>query len=437
MLSGGRKLILIALIVLDNLVWWFSYQRTETMLDEQLGHRLAAVARTAVVSFPPALVDSLALGDLDAYLTTVSKLERVRKADSLSEVFILDEDYLYLASTLLEPDSVYFLSGLNGDLIDLVLFDLIPNGEAGETYRSGDFYLKSAFAPLRGGDGNPRAVLGVEANVDYFESLADLRQNLYYASGLSLLGGAILGLIFLLIQRQLSIAEQKLVLGETHAHLGRMVAVVAHELKNPLMIIRGSAERLKRKTEMAEADYVVEEVDRLDRIVTGYLDFASAGNSLLALDSSEPINLAEFASDLKKHLTARYPDAQVDWVGSPPPPELTIMGYRRSLRQVLLNLLFNGVEASQAANRPLWVGLTATVENDTLILAVTDRGEGLDRKQQKKLFTPFHTTKQAGSGLGLYLSRRLVEQMGGKLRVESKPGEGASFVIHIPHEPKG
>jgi membrane-bound ClpP family serine protease len=92
------------------------------------------------------------------------------------------------------------------------------------------------------------------------------------------LGITSLGL-FLWGQRRINAAEEKLFLGETHAHLGRMVAVVAHELRNPLMIIRGSAERLVKKTDAPEAGYVVEEIDRLNQIVTGYLDFARSGGA--------------------------------------------------------------------------------------------------------------------------------------------------------------
>ena len=437
MFTGGRKLILIALftallIALVNVVWWFSYRQTAEMLDHQLGHRLAAVARAATVAFKPDEIDRIVMGDVHVYLDAISRLQKVRNADSLSEAFILDENYNYLATTLLEPDSVYFLQELNGELIDRVLFDLEPQGAASETYRSGNIYLRSAFAPLRGTDGRTLAALGVEANVDYFDALADLRANLYFASALSLLGGIVLGVLFLLVQRRLSLAEQKLFLGETHAHLGRMVAVVAHELKNPLMIIRGSAERLKKKTQMEEAGYVLEEVDRLNGIVTGYLDFASSGESLLTSDAPEAIKLGELAAGLKKHLTDKYRGTDISWVGDTPPPELTMVGHYRSLRQVLLNLLFNGVEACLSAEKPVEVGFTAREVGKMIEIGIVDHGTGLEGKELKKVFTPFYTTKQAGSGLGLYLSQRLIRQMGGTIRVESKPGQGARFVIELP-----
>jgi len=443
MFSGGGKFVLITLftvllIGLVNLIWWFNYQRTEEMLDEQLGRRLTAVAQSATVALDSETIDSLRYGNLDAYLRTISVLERVRQSDSLAELFILDENYYYLATTLLEPDSVYFLAAITGTYVDSVLFGLggsIPT----PTYRTGNLYLKSAFAPLTGSDGSVAAVLGVEANVDYFESLDQLRHNLYYASGLSLAGGLLLGLFFLLWQRRIARAEQQIYMNETHAHLGRMVAVVAHELRNPLMIIRGSAERLAKKTSLPEADYAIEEVDRLNEIVTGYLDFARSGGSLLSSDLPVRIDLTDMVAGIRKHLNDKYTketDLTINWQGELPAADISMIGYPRSLRQVLLNLLINGVEACQEAGKPVKIGLEVSAGSETVDLRVTDGGAGLSKKQQKKIFSPFYTTKKAGSGLGLYLSREIVTQMGGLMELRSKPENGTTIIIKLPAHPK-
>ncbi len=443
MFSGRGKFVLITLftvllISLVNLIWWFNYQRTEEMLDEQLGRRLTAVAQSASVALDPETVDSLRYGNIDAYVRTISVIEQVRHSDSLAELFVLDANYHYLATTLLEPDSAYFLATINGACIDSVLFGLcgaIPT----PTYRTGNLYLKSAFAPLIGTDGAVSAILGVEANVDYFESLDQLRQNLYYASGLSLAGGLVLGLLFLLWQQRLARAEQRVYMSETHAHLGRMVAVVAHELRNPLMIIRGSAERLAKKTGLPEADYAIEEVDRLNEIVTGYLDFARSGGSLLSSDLPVRIDLAELITSIRRHLNEKFSresDLAIDWQGKPLAENISIVGYPRSLRQVLLNLLINGVESCQQAGRSIKVGVDVSLASGWVELRVTDSGAGLTRKQQKNIFSPFYTTKKSGSGLGLYLSREIVTQMGGLMKLESTPEIGTTIIIKLPVHPK-
>jgi signal transduction histidine kinase len=313
-----------------------------------------------------------------------------------------------------------------------LLFSLGDSPVVTPTYRSGSLYLKSAFAPLKGLQDYVIAVLGVEANVDYFDSLAQLRRNLYYASGLSLLGGILLGIVFLLLQRRISLAEEKLFLQETHSHLGRMVAVVAHELKNPLMIMRAAAERLKKKTDQPEADFVVEEVDRLNGIVSGYLDFARAGGSLVSNDGPVQIDLADLLGSTRAHLIQKYSEVDIDWLGPTDFPHLKISGYPRSLRQVVLNLLINAVEACREVGRPVAVGLELEDNREHIEIVVRDKGPGFAPKDLKNAFEPFYSSKRTGSGLGLYLSRTIVRQMGGDVEIKSQPDVETVVTVTLP-----
>ena len=442
MSGASKRFVAIAaftalLIVLVNLAWWLYYDRTAGLLEDQLARRLKALAVTAASSIDPPLIDSLLLDDPSAYLAAIRTLEAVKRADSLSEAFIITDNYHYLATTLLESDSTYFLAPLNGLYIDSILFSDSPPLVTA-TYNSGGIYLKSAFAPLYDSQGVLSAVLGLEANVDYFDSLGELRRNLYYSTGLSLIGSLVFGLLFLALQRRINRAEHQLFLNQTESYLGRMVSVVAHELKNPLMIIRGSAERVKRKTELEESGYIIEEVDRLNQIVSGYLDFARTGGSMLAGETAESFDLIELAHTLKSHLTRTFADQPITWLEpQATPPTLPMTGYRRSLRQVLLNLLLNGVEACKAADKPYEVGLDITPDGSRVTIAVVDRGPGLSRKEIARITDPFYTTKQAGSGLGLYVSRKIVVDMGGSLEITSTEGVGSRFVISLPIAPTG
>lgn len=439
MSGASKRFIAIAvftalLIVLVNLAWWLYYDRTSELLEEQLERRLRALAVTAAVSIDPIQVDLALLDDLSAYLDLYQRLAAVKAADSLAEAFIINDNYRYLVTTALEVDSVYFLAELNGPYIDSVIF----NNRAAittETYQTGNVYLKSAFAPLYDSDGIVMAVLGLEANVDYFDALGELRQNLYYSTGLSLAGSLIFGLLFLGLQRRINAAERQVFLSQTESYLGRMVSVVSHELKNPLMIIRGSAERIKRKTDMEEASYVLEEVDRLNQIVSGYLDFARSGSSMLAGETAERFDLVELAGSIRKHLVHTGSGEPIEWLELPTATELPMTGYRRSLRQVLLNLLLNGVEACREAGRPVRVGLALEARGREVMITVVDQGPGLSRSELKKISDPFYTTKQTGSGLGLYVSRKIIEEMGGRLKIASTENEGSRFVISLPKEP--
>ncbi len=442
MFAGHKRLIavtvfIILIIALVNIIWWLYYQRTARLLDRQLSRRIAAVATAGSAALGPDLVEKLAIYDVDAYIRATDILEAIRSSDSLAEVFILDHGYRVLASTSVEADSIYFLAELNGEYIDSIFFSLEDITVATPSYRTGQIYLKSAFAPLTDNSGLVAAVLGVEANVDYFDVLTDLKVNIYYSSALSVVGGLLIGLVFLYLQRRITRTEQQLYLNQTHSYLGRMVAVVSHELKNPLMIIRASAERLAKKNQSDESRFIVEEVDRLNQIVTGYLDFAGAKGRFLDNDRIEKVSLSELVGNIKKHFQSKYPDRDIGWLDGVVPPDLVIETYPRSLRQVILNLLINGADACVAAAKPIKLGINAAEKANRVIIRVVDHGPGIGKRELRKIFTPFYTTKQSGSGLGLFLTKKIVEEMGGHIDIESRKDEKTELIINLPKTPAG
>ncbi len=440
MFSGTKRLFLIAifivvLLALVNVVWWLYYDRTASLMDRQLSRRLTAIAVSGSAALTPELIEGLTLFDPDAYITVTDILENIRRSDSLSEVFIVDQNYRVLASTNIDADPIYFLAELNGEHIDSVFFSFSDITIATPSYQTGNVFLKSAFAPLLGDQLLVAAVLGVEANVDYFDVLTDLRSNIYYSTVVSVLGGLLIGLIFLLLQRHMARAEQQLYLSETQSYLGRMVAVVSHELKNPLMIIRASAERILKKLQSDESRFIVEEVDRLNQIVTGYLDFAGARNNFLKNDRIETVNVSELANNIKKHFQGKYPDQDVSWLDFDIKPDLKLQTYSRSLRQVILNLLINGADACVAASKPIKLGINAREKGDRVTISVIDHGPGITKKELKRIFTPFYTTKQTGSGLGLFLTKKIIEEMGGVVDIESRKNEKTELNINLPKSP--
>lgn len=437
MIAGSKRLIAVTLfiifvIALVNIIWWLYYERTANLLDRQLSRRLAAVATSGGAAIDHDMVEKLTLYDVDAYIQATDILERIRRSDSLAEVFIVDHSYRMLASTSVEADSIYFLAELNGEYIDSVFYSLNDVAVATPSYQTGQVYLKSAFAPLTDNSGLVAAVIGVEASVDYFDVLTDLKSNIYYSMVLSVVGGLLIGLVFLLLQRRINRTEQQLYLNQTHSYLGRMVAVVSHELKNPLMIIRASAERLAKKIQGDESQFIVEEVDRLNQIVTGYLDFAGARDRFLDNDRIEQINLFELVDNIKKHFQSKYPGQEIAWLENGVPSELTIETYPRSLRQVILNILINGADACLAASKPIKLGVNAVDKGNRVIIGVVDHGPGIGKRELKKIFTPFYTTKQSGSGLGLFLTKKIIEEMGGEVNIESRKGEMTELMINLP-----
>ena len=422
------------IIILVNIAWWLFYSETEKSFENQLSHRLASLARMGSALMGPELVVSLGEGFLSAYDSTLDIIGNIRDADSLSEVFVIDPDYGYLATTLIEPDSVYYLAALNRTYIDSVFSQnwLPAENEPDiralvtKSYRVGEVYLKSAFAPLYDTAGTVAAVLGVEADVDYTSVLLGLRNNLYLSSIVSVAAGIIFGFFFFLIQRRINATERSLFLSQAQANLGRMVAVVSHEIKNPLMIMRASAERLE-KSGLKEAQFIIEETDRLNNIVTGYLDFASGKRTL----SLERVDLRKMLSSITEQFIPRLAREGVILASVGPTNAVPATADPVALRQVIINLILNGAEASKGMKNAC-VNVSCAVGSSQPMIEVKDNGKGMSAGEQKSIFEPFYTTKTTGSGLGLFLSRSLIRQMGGEIILQSKKGGPTLFRVTLP-----
>jgi signal transduction histidine kinase len=222
---------------------------------------------------------------------------------------------------------------------------------------------------------------------------------------------------------------------ENLAAMGRLTAGIAHEIRNPLGIIKGSAEHLRdRLQEVGLQDEVVafipDEVDRLDRILKGYLAFGTDSEpDLEVMDIRKPIRrtinlLAEEFGALGVEITLQGGES-----------EHLVRADSHRLQQVLMNLLLNARDAMPNGGR---VTLNLDRQQDRVVLQVIDEGSGLKGLSEQKLFSPFWTDKEKGSGLGLTLARRIVELHHGILRIYDRPkGEGAVAELTLPALSKG
>lgn len=435
--SGAVLVFTALLIFIVNFALWLFYSRTEAKYEEQLGRRLSSIAQLGSVNFTPELISGMFEGSLKAYDEALDLLDQIKASDSLSEVFVLYSDRRYLATTslYLDSDSLYYLAAINSASIDSAfargssgLFETAPaRAVVTPSYRIGDFLLKSSFAPLFDSTGAVAAILGVEADVDYTEELNDLKNSLYLASGISIGIGIFLAIIFIFLQRRMEASEKYLLQAQAHANLGRMVAVVSHEIKNPLMIIRASAESLGKKSGLDEADFIIDETDRLNRIVTGYLDFASGRYNL----RSEKIDCTELIGSISGHFAPRLArDRTKLEIGSDLAPAY-LKADPSALRQIIINLILNAADAIDDDKEGL-IKIDVKNENTYITVTVTDNGDGIDSGILNDIFEPFYTTKTSGSGLGLFLTRKLTEQMEGTINIESERNRGTTVTLTFP-----
>jgi two-component system sensor histidine kinase PilS (NtrC family) len=230
---------------------------------------------------------------------------------------------------------------------------------------------------------------------------------------------------------QLRVMEARLARSERLADLGQLSAGLAHELRNPLASMMGSAELLRtsavKDDDRRLLDIVLREGGRLSLLVSEFLAFARPG-----VQRREPVDLAELAGQTLEAFTLDPAAAGLTLERALAPA--TVQGDPDQLRQVLWNLLLNAGQAIAGAGRSggtirVACGPGASGGAD---LAVEDDGPGVDPADRERIFTPFFTTKAAGTGLGLATIHRIVDGHGGAVSVEAAPGRGARFTIHLP-----
>ncbi len=239
------------------------------------------------------------------------------------------------------------------------------------------------------------------------------------------------------------------------AALGSMAAGLAHEVKNPLGAIKGAAQLLEEVGEFAPdqgarefVGIILEEVNRLDRVVGSFLDYARphAGNPV-PLDLNAAVRRT--VQILSSQITDGGVDIQLDLSKRPPRAHID----PEKFRQVLINLMQNAIQAMDGRGK---VTVSTSVRRSTrgrvppqdasgsslrrslaedvelVEVGVRDTGPGISPKVLRNLFVPFFTTKTQGTGLGLAISQSIVQNAGGSIEVQSQPGSGTTFTIVFP-----
>lgn len=228
---------------------------------------------------------------------------------------------------------------------------------------------------------------------------------------------------------RLARAQQTLVERERLAALGELAAVVAHEVRNPLAAIFNSVSMLERLVS-APTDarclvhIVKEESERLNQIVSDLIDFARPRSPVPREES-----ISAIAQGAIESIRARFPDR--DFVFRTDDAEKRLVWVdERMVRQALLNLLLNAVQASREASEI--VVSIAVVQKGFVRVSVVDRGAGVPDGVAARIFEPFFTTKPTGTGLGLSVVKRIAESHGGRIELSSEVGRGSTFALLLP-----
>ncbi|MFQ5600201.1 MAG: PAS domain-containing sensor histidine kinase [Candidatus Krumholzibacteriia bacterium] len=425
-------------IVILNLALWLLYRNTRNDLEAELGRRLENVAQVLASTLDP------------QELWEVSLLHTEYASKDSLEAFAFDAQVLPLRNRLFEVFETTNLANLtlfdtNGhpflDMLLLgtgeILHDPLDRTElraalAGATvhtplYRSGNEYLATGYAPVPDDFGQYFAV-GVEADALFFGGLLQLRQSLFAAGALSVALLVALGALLGRMQSRLARAEAAVQRAETLAAMGRMAAGISHEIRNPLGIIQATASRLKKRYDDPESPdekfgFIADEVERLNGILTGYLSFAR----------DEPPNLQpmDLVAVVQRTLRMIRPELEEPRVTLEVdlPESCMVRGDAQRFQQLAMNLVLNSVQAMPDGGH---LRVQMRPENSSVELVFSDTGPGIPRSVRDRVFEPFYTTKEKGSGLGLAVVRRIVEQHGGSITLGDSEGGGARIGIRLP-----
>ncbi len=223
-------------------------------------------------------------------------------------------------------------------------------------------------------------------------------------------------------------AEARAVHAERLAVLGRVAAGLAHEIRNPLGAIAASVKLLESSTELTAderllCELIRRETSRLDDLVSDMMDLARARKP-----ERTQVDVARVAREvvtMAQHVGRAAGDVEVGYVGL---ETATVSADPAQLRQLLWNLLRNAVQASRPGAR---VEVRVEAGPGGLELSVSDEGEGLDAEAREQLFDAFYSTRTQGTGLGLAVVKRIADEHGFELSVESEQGRGARFTVSL------
>jgi signal transduction histidine kinase len=323
---------------------------------------------------------------------------------------------------------------------------------------------KTGYAPLRDENGGISAYAGVNARASFYDSIHELRTTM---AVIAIFGTLLLMAFASLSARRVSvplsrlseaasrIGEGKLdteippgegttaeseILASTMRSMARSLAVrdeemqlmlagIAHEVRNPLGGIELFGGLLKEDLEATDprrkhVEKILKELGTLSRVVNDFLDFARRSH-VEPRDSDVHDLLAEVVSISERDAASGDVRLELD-----AEKNLSARIDPEAVKRAVLNLVRNAIQASPKGGRVKVSGR----RNGTgeLVVEVLDQGPGIPENKRKEIFTPFYTTKQKGTGLGLALVRKTVEAHRGRIRVEDGEGGGARFVIELP-----
>lgn len=462
----------LTIILLYGLLTYFASRQG---FEDELGKRLVSIGQAVTAQMSDG-VDAEQLSRLSEDNTRViarlqEKLDRVRKTTDVARVFIFDKELKSLVDT---DTNVGFGQVLHAQAADAVELQGVFQGVESATSvlfsgPDGSRY-KTGYAPVIL-EGQVVAVVGVEASATYFDLLTNLAQVLTFLGALGILLVVLVGTV---LSRKIAQPVRTLVasaqnlgkgdyttpipvmegmsrdeisfLGESFEEmrkeiLGRdrqtqmMLSGIAHEIRNPLGgmklfvgLLEEDLTAHDRREDLEKVQKIARELVYLDRVVTDFLDFARHGTPDI-----ERFRAAELLGDVDSLMSGECQDAGVRIDLNVDPEDTEITADKQKLRRALINCVRNAYQACQEPGAVVEISVSIPAPDMRRII-VRDTGPGIPPEVLSEILTPFFTTKEKGSGLGLSLTQKIIEQHEGQMRIESEVGQGTRVIFDLPFD---
>jgi signal transduction histidine kinase len=471
-LSGGLKIrgrllvsfLGLAAALLATTTWLIDRQARRS-LEQELGMRLESIAAAATTQIDPSLIPAaLSIGTEGGARVRArlrERLELLRDATGVRRVYILDRE----GRDQLDTDTNAVLGAeLTQARAHRALLERVEREgpSSSPVFRDAEGGMrKTGYAPLRVPARGMVGSVGVEADARFLVEVAALRQRIALVA---VAGFVLAGLLSVALARSLTrpigdlvtaarmmgggdldraipvgradeigflartLEEARARLAERDRLLRAMVAGVAHEVRNPLGGIQIYTELLERDSGLNAAQRervlkILREIHRLGEIVDEFLSYARPQAPVRV--EFEPSSIVREAVDL---LAGRASERAQHVEVRAPGGDLLVRADPGQLRQVLLNLVRNALDASPPGGK---VRIAWDAQGPTVAFSVEDDGPGIPQEHREKVFEPFFTTKADGAGLGLSIVRHLTEQNGGRVSLERAHGGGCRFVLRL------
>ncbi|MCB9058700.1 MAG: hypothetical protein H6627_09045 [Calditrichae bacterium] len=412
----------IIIILALNLLLWLYVNQVEDRFANELKVRLISSNRYIGRIIDNELLNRIIPGERNSleYISIQQQIETIRRQDTLQSILLLSADGSILVSS---PELLSIQKEVSRRTNSNFITALNGRFNASDPEQINESWYMSAYGPILDLDGFVAGVLIVEAKAAYFSTLDQLRNSLIIFSIINII---VISAIAVFLFRQINKSLQYSVTLRDQEHLvqlGTMAASVAHEIRNPLGIISGSNELIKKKYGKNNDEifnFIPAEIARLSQLIENFLAFSR----------TPKIQKTEFliSTLFERIKIGLVTQTVIDFATAPKLSKDKIFADFNILEQAILNVLQNAIEVSPVNER---ITVKAS-KSRNLIIEISDHGPGIDKSILKDVFQPFFTTKEKGTGLGLAITKRLVELSGGNIDVKGNTPNGTVFILTIP-----